>query len=739
MTTSLTSDQSSTSSSTTMAASSVTSSSLPLPFQEELKKSPSAERLLRLAHQHHMEAKEKKQQEEEKEAHEFNKRDRSGSTGTRSSSGRSNRSNSSSRTCTSASDATSCSSKSCKKSSDKRTRGKRTGSSTKEDGHEINEDSSSSHSSEEKGYVLEDLPCFDDDGGNPEEVEEPLMKECCKEMHGQVEALLVQLRSVHTESKKKDELIKDLQDQISALQQLLLVSTAARGNKEATSQGLLELSSPSTRQTKENIKQVRDEIQYHNLSSISPRFKGDYVDDNSDVDEDSSVESSLGSTAYDENFDRWEQEKGEEKNIDNPPANKKMIDSECSMANEKSKSMISSLTSTTMLSPESSFQPLMSSPPTSRRESMTLAAATSEDHGPTGIHHSSCHSRSSLLSSASSSFDSAYSSYRSFGGVGGVVDEIQQWLFIEGGNLRDVKSLLKEYSKFCRRTLRIPVDRLAVAGMMLHPKVSAHVWKWEHHQKFTSQEVPPSAFEKPNYNPDEPFAVLMEGRAEEYRMKRPTTDSERNVDSHRQRQRRWRSSGRDEENEQNDSESTFTVPPSCSWFNTERYNDYLALPMMYQGKFVGAMAWSTKHRRGFTDDQIQVFKQSLAALSTVLRLHTHEIVQRSLTSRLEEAVASRTHDLAEANRRLIIANKKTDAQAKAQLQHFAMMSHGTFFLVCLAFTFHYFIQLLFVPSYFVNSNHIFYVYRNKNTPQLYNRSIQSSVGKIDKICWTGTP
>ena len=692
---------------------------LPVSPPEQLKRSPSAGRLFRLAHQHHLEAVEKKKQQQQKEKEELkellNRRDRSGSTGNRSSSSssssNSNRRSNGSPSSTAASYSSRCSSNSSMESSSKKTR-KRNGNGAATRGDEINEDTSTSSKDDDDDEVLQDRRGCDDEGddeeqGKGEEGEEPLMKECCKETHGQVEALLVQLRSVHDESKKKDELIKDLQGQISALQQLLVVSTATRGSKDDTSQGLFELSSPSTGGTaaqvrrrdkssgrlsdenKEHVGRV-DDSQFHNLSSISATFDGDnVVDDNSDVDEDSSVESSYVSTVSyqnygDEDYDHCDQDDedrvGDKKHAERPYTdispvnNKNIVDSEHLM--------------TTMLTPESSFQPLISSPPTYRRGSITLSAATSEHDGSTAIPTSSCHSRSSLLSSASSSFNS---SYRSFGGVRGVVDEIQRWLFIEGGNLRDVKSLLKEYSKVCRRTLRIPVDRLAVAGMMLHPKVSAHVWKWEHRQKFTSQDVPSSAFEKPNYNPDEPFAVLMEGRAEEYRMRRPTMDNAttRDGNSRRQRQRRRRSSGRDGENEEHDGESSFTVPPGCSWFNTERYNDYLALPMMYQGKFVGAMAWSTKHRNGFTDDQIQVFKQSLTALSTVLRLHTHEIVQRSLTSRLDAEVASRTHDLAEANQRLIIANKKTDAQAKAQLQHFAMMSHGTFSIVkfCPALTF----------------------------------------------------
>mmetsp|Transcript_57582 Transcript_57582/g.140626 ORF Transcript_57582/g.140626 Transcript_57582/m.140626 type:complete len:1246 (+) Transcript_57582:301-4038(+) len=749
----------STSTSTGTGTGTTTSSSSSLGFREKLKKSPSAEGLFLLAHQHHMEAmKEKEKAEEQEEDQE--QRDRSSTSSTGNISIGSNSS-------TSTEFHSCCSNNSSNVSSNsKRRRRIHNGGSVT--GGEIKRDKNNEEDDDDE--IQEDFLSRDDVGGANEmdgEEDEPFVKECCRGMHGQVESLLVQLRSVHSETKKKDELIKDLQDQISALQQLVVVSTAVRGNKDNTSQGLRELSSsrPSLRsssaeqqQQQQQQRRLRslspgidtsvragrrsagmqkdtaefssveeeekerdhnpkmnsqkspssredlyneEEIRFHNISSISASFDGDAdrTDNDEDDDgeeEDSSVESSFASNIsyqdYDDDDDddddadddddceddvgEGESEENETErryHTDSYVVNKKLFASEDSIQEHASKSTVATATTATMLTSESSFQSLVSSPGTNMTGSIPLAAATTEYVRSNSNTSSSCHTRSSIRSSSSSSFNSANSSYRSFGGVGGIVDKIQQWLFIEGGKLRDVKSLLTEYSKFCRRTLRIPVDRLFVGGMMLHPKVSAYVWKWEHRKKFTSNDVPASAFEKPT-NSEEPFDVLMEGRAEEYRMRRPTIDNARESDSQRQRQRRWRNSRRDGEDEKSDNTSFF-VPPGCSWFNTEGYNDYLALPMMYRGKFVGAMAWSTKHRNGFTDEHIQVFKQSLDALSTVTRLQTHEIVQQSLTNRLEAEVASRTHDLAEANRQLIIANKKTISHAKAQLQHFAMMSH----------------------------------------------------------------
>ena len=234
------------------------------------------------------------------------------------------------------------------------------------------------------------------------------------------------------------------------------------------------------------------------------------------------------------------------------------------------------------------------------------------------------------------------------------VNRIQRWLFLEGGALRDVPSLIKQYSSFLN-SIGIPLDRLLVTGMMLHPQVSAYVWKWERTRTsstsdnaavmrddeyiFFEREVPHEEFAKINMDPKEPFAVLRAGTQKDYRMQ-----------------------GSDD-----------TLPPGCDWFERDGYQDYLALPIIQGGEFKGAMAWSTKAKDGFGEPQIQVFHESLAALSTVLRLYTNDIVLRTLTSRLEDEVQARTTELQTANAQLEKASKEIAEQAQRQLQHFAMM------------------------------------------------------------------
>jgi signal transduction histidine kinase/CheY-like chemotaxis protein len=221
------------------------------------------------------------------------------------------------------------------------------------------------------------------------------------------------------------------------------------------------------------------------------------------------------------------------------------------------------------------------------------------------------------------------------------VEEIQRWLFMEGGHMKDVEEMVSEYSVHVRK-LGIPLDRLFIGGLMLHPQVSAYVWKWEVDKSFDGHEISRKDFEetKKQYT-DEPFTVLMEGRAASVRMR--STDEQ--------------------------------IPKDCTWFRKEGYQDYLALPMLYRGDFIGGMAWSTKNASGFCPEEIEFFQRSLAALTTVMRLHTNDLVMKTLVGRLEDEVSDRTRELAAANHSLEKVNTRVLKQSAAQLKHFAMMSH----------------------------------------------------------------
>jgi signal transduction histidine kinase len=222
------------------------------------------------------------------------------------------------------------------------------------------------------------------------------------------------------------------------------------------------------------------------------------------------------------------------------------------------------------------------------------------------------------------------------------VEEIQRWLFMEGGHMKDVEEMVSQYCVHVRK-LGIPLDRLFIGELMLHPQVSAYVWKWEVGVPFDGHEIPRKDFEqkKKLFSADEPFTVLMEGRASSVRMR----------------------------------SSDEKIPRDCQWFRKEGYQDYLALPIVYRDDFVGGMAWSTKNANGFCAKEIEFFERSLAALTTVMRLHTDDLIMQTLMGRLEEEVTDRTRELATANQSLEKANKRVLKQSAAQLKHFAMMSH----------------------------------------------------------------
>jgi len=154
------------------------------------------------------------------------------------------------------------------------------------------------------------------------------------------------------------------------------------------------------------------------------------------------------------------------------------------------------------------------------------------------------------------------------------VEEIQRWLFMEGGHMKGVEELITEYCVHVRE-LGIPLDRLFVGGLMLHPQVSAYVWKWETNCPFDGHEIPRKDFEqkKKLYSNDEPFTILLDGRAEQVRMRA----------------------------------SDDYIPKGCQWFLEERYQDYLALPIKHRDEFKGGMAWSTKSPNGFGEEEIEFF------------------------------------------------------------------------------------------------------------------------------------
>lgn len=227
--------------------------------------------------------------------------------------------------------------------------------------------------------------------------------------------------------------------------------------------------------------------------------------------------------------------------------------------------------------------------------------------------------------------------------VRNAVEEIHRWLFVEGGHFDDVQGLMTEYSEYVRDFLDIPLDRLFYGGIGLHPKLTAYLWRWEP-DSFDHREMPQEVFERRNelFSPDEPFCVLEQGRADFVRIR--ATDE-------------------------------YIPPDTEKWFRGDKYQDYYALPDIHRGECKGGLAWSTKHEKGFTDDHIQFFELTLPALTTVMRLHTNDLVLKTLTDRMEKEIDDRTSELARANQELEVAGAQIAKHASKQLEHFACMSH----------------------------------------------------------------
>ena len=226
------------------------------------------------------------------------------------------------------------------------------------------------------------------------------------------------------------------------------------------------------------------------------------------------------------------------------------------------------------------------------------------------------------------------------------VEDLQRWLFTKGANCNDVKQLIIDYCTYCRVELGIPIDRLTVSGMMFHNDVSAYTWKWESvdTKHIEESSVPGAEWQQiDSVRVEEPFAALWGLNVREYRMQRGAFAGQ--------------------------------VPSELSWFDEEQYYDYIALPVFFRGDYTGKIAWSTKSLEGFTKQSVEIIRRTMTAVSTVLRLHTNEIVVKSLTGELEEKVALQTQELANANKNLADANERVMRQYQNQLKHFAMMSH----------------------------------------------------------------
>eukprot|EP00537_Pseudo-nitzschia_pungens_P011229 CAMPEP_0172393354 /NCGR_PEP_ID=MMETSP1061-20121228/9230_1 /TAXON_ID=37318 /ORGANISM="Pseudo-nitzschia pungens, Strain cf. pungens" /LENGTH=1391 /DNA_ID=CAMNT_0013124391 /DNA_START=71 /DNA_END=4246 /DNA_ORIENTATION=- len=224
------------------------------------------------------------------------------------------------------------------------------------------------------------------------------------------------------------------------------------------------------------------------------------------------------------------------------------------------------------------------------------------------------------------------------------VEETHRWLFTEGGHFEDVQSLMTQYSLYVREHFGIPLDRLYYGGIGLHPKLTAYMWKWEPYGEFTHSEMPPEVFARRNeiFSPDEPFCVMEQGRADFVRIR--DTDE-------------------------------YIPPDTAKWFRSGKYKDYFALPDIHRGVSKGGLAWSTKCKGGFCDDDIQFFRMTHPALTTIMRLHTNDLVLKTMTDRMESEIKERTTELADANRKLEAANAEISQHASKQLEHFACMSH----------------------------------------------------------------
>ena len=284
------------------------------------------------------------------------------------------------------------------------------------------------------------------------------------------------------------------------------------------------------------------------------------------------------------------------------------------------------------------------------QDSISYSGQQNPNHASTSCKYSSCSTAScsslNTSPSKSNSFNAHANMCRSESDITStstvtsiqyMVEEIHRWLFVEGGYFDNVEALMSNYCVLLRTKYSIPIDRLYYGGVGLHPKLTAYLWKWEYNEEFVFREMPEHIFKNRNelFSPDEPFCVLEQGRAKFVRIK----------------------------------SSSPNIPPDVSkWFVPQKYTDYYALPDIHRNQSKGGIAWATKNIEGFHPHHIEVFQSTMKALTTVMRLHTNDMVLNTLTSRYEQEIQDRTIELE-------IANKRLETQFHKQLEHFACMSH----------------------------------------------------------------
>lgn len=88
------------------------------------------------------------------------------------------------------------------------------------------------------------------------------------------------------------------------------------------------------------------------------------------------------------------------------------------------------------------------------------------------------------------------------------------------------------------------------------------------------------------------------------------------------------------------------IPSDCEWLIDGNYTDYIALPDTYETNRAinAAFAWSTKILGGFTKEHIEILREHMPTLCTVVRLLADDRVAKTLlVTYLGEGPGSRVH------------------------------------------------------------------------------------------------
>lgn len=172
-------------------------------------------------------------------------------------------------------------------------------------------------------------------------------------------------------------------------------------------------------------------------------------------------------------------------------------------------------------------------------------------------------------------------------------ESLQRWLLTEARRCESMDRLLSTLSARLQRSM--PLDRLFCGTRVLHPQVAAWAWIWRPQRPVRTLAFSFTDFQRLGRQ-DSPVRRLEQGAAQVRCRASQGTSGMGDVDELL--------------------EAGFT--------------DFLAVPIHFWGKWVGAFTFATKHTAGFATEQVQLLRAVEHALAAIVQPLAQDLVTSTL-------------------------------------------------------------------------------------------------------------